>query len=73
MSENYFIAVPVDCCVVVTVTAESEEEAITKALESELTVTIKGDNGPEIVTFELMRTVNTGNICHITQWNAEVC
>lgn len=72
MSNEYFVAVPVDCCVVVTVNAESEEEAITKALESDMTVTVKGENAPELEQFELLRQVNKGNVCHITQWEAEV-
>jgi hypothetical protein len=68
MSKDYWVTVPVDCHVTVIVHADSEEEAKEKALETDVSLDIKG---AELEHFKLMRQVNTGNVCHITQWEIE--
>tara|TARA_R110000772_G_scaffold43692_2_gene100662 strand:- start:809 stop:1027 length:219 start_codon:yes stop_codon:yes gene_type:complete len=69
MSKDYWVTIPVDCHVVVSVHADSEEEAKEKALETDIEIDIKG---AELEHFELMESVHTGNVCHITHWDIEV-
>lgn len=69
MSKDYWVTVPVDCHVAINVHANSEEEAKEKALEADIDVTV---DGAEIECFELIKRVNSGNVCYITQWEIEV-
>jgi hypothetical protein len=69
MSKDYWVTIPVDCHVVVSVHADSEEEAKEKALETDIEIDIKG---AELEHFELVESVSTGNVCHISLWNIEV-
>lgn len=68
MSKDYWVTVPVDCHVVVSVNADTEEEAMDKALKSEISVDV---TGADLEQFELIRSVNNGNCCHITHWDIE--
>lgn len=68
MSKEYWVTVPVDCHITVYVVADTEEEAFDKALKTDLEVELKG---ADLDHFELIRGVNTGNICHITHWDIE--
>ncbi len=69
MSKDYWVTVPVDCHVVISVHADSEDEAMEKALETDIGINI---SGAYLEQFDLIESVNTGNVCHITQWNIEV-
>lgn len=69
---KYFVTVPVDCSVELTIEANSEEEAKEKALKAEINVTIEGEGNPTFGDFELIPRVNQGNVCYITQWDIEV-
>lgn len=69
MSKDYWVTVPVDCHVVVSVNADSEDEAKEKALEVDVDINI---TGADLEQFQLIESVNTGNVCHVTQWDIEV-
>lgn len=75
MSKDYWVTVPVDAHVSVLVKdVDNEEEAQDKALEADFTIELHPDNREdtiELEQFELIRQVNTGNVCHITQWDIE--
>jgi hypothetical protein len=68
MAKDYWVTVPVDCHVVVSVTADSEDEAKEKALETAIEISIEG---ADLEQFDLIESVNSGNVCYITHWNIE--
>ena len=68
MSKDYWVTVPVDCHVVVSVNADSEDEAKEKALETDVEISIKG---ADLDCFHLVESVHTGNVCHLSQWEIE--
>lgn len=69
MSKDYWVTVPVDCHVVISVHADSEDEAKEKALETDIDINV---TGADLEQFDLIESVNTGNVCHVTQWDIEV-
>lgn len=69
MSKDYWVTVPVDCHVVVSVHADTEEEAKQKAMEANIEISIEG---AELECFDLVESVHSGNVCHLTQWEIEV-
>lgn len=62
-SKSYVVTVPIAGHAVITVTAKSEDEAIENAID--------GITDEHIETWEPIREVNTGNVCHFPKpWDA---
>jgi hypothetical protein len=65
MAKTYSVAVPISGVIYVEVQAESEDEAIEKALESDQLTTENIDR------WETHRYIVRGNVCSAVQWEAE--
>lgn len=72
MSKNYEVLVPASACISVFVEADTEEEAMEKALNCYLhiEVTSIGSN-VELTDFETHTHITTGNVCHAVHLDIE--
>jgi hypothetical protein len=68
MAKRYTVLVPISGCVYVDVIAESEDEAVEKAVNGE----VEGEYPDRPEEWESHRHITQGNVCYAMHWEAEV-
>ena len=74
MTKEYFVRMPFAGVISALVEAESEEDAIEKALKSDVKIDLEeGDtnNGVEVEEWDLYKRTVEGNVCYTPLWEAE--
>lgn len=66
------VILPIAGMVVVRVEADSDEEAIEKAINSGWSIDFNSDDGVELLEIDAFEKIVQGNICYAPQWEAEV-
>jgi len=69
--KTYYVKVPLAGIISFSIEAESEKEAINKALKSDITVDINGENHPEIEEWDLYEKIVEGNVVYAPLWRPE--
>lgn len=69
--KNYYVRVPLAGVIGFSVEAESEKEAIEKAMSTDIAVDLTGENGAEIEEWDLYNKIVEGNVVYAPLWRVE--